>query len=308
MTSIEKAIEKAAKRQEETTVAENVADAAVESSNQTADAATTVGRSRRTASEAVRDSAHAVIGRSAGKHMAKIDVGRMRVLGMLTPDASESALAEEFRRIKRPLLNNAFGASASLVENGNLIMVTSAIPNEGKTFVAMSLAVSIAMELDKTVLLVDTDAMKESATKLFHTEAEAGLIDAILDANVSLGDVILPTDVPKLGLLPAGRLRGKATELLASDKMQHIVQELATRYDDRVIVFDSPPLLATTEAGVLASLVGQIVMVVEAEKTTQRQMTDALAILDEGKPIGLLLNKSKTAGGSGYYYGYYGYK
>lgn len=308
MSSIEKAIEKAGKRQKETAVADSAIDAAVESSREVEDAVTTVGRSRRTASEAARESAPTVIGRSSGKPMAKVDVGRMRALGMLTPDGSESALAEEFRRIKRPLLNNAFGASASLVESGNLIMVTSAIPNEGKTFVSLSLAVSIAMELDKTVLLVDTDVMKETATKLFHTEAEIGLIDAILDTNVSLGDVIVPTDVPKLGLLPAGRLRGKATELLASDKMRHIAQELATRYDDRVVLFDSPPLLATTEAGVLASLVGQIVMVVESEKTTQRQMTDALAMLDEGKPIGLLLNKSKTAGGSGYYYGYYGYK
>ena len=308
MTSIEKAIEKAAKRQEEMTVAENVVDAAMESANEFSDAETAVGKSQKTASEAVRDRAHKIIDQRTGTHIAKIDIRRLHALGMLTPDGGESSIAEEFRRIKRPLLNNAFGTSALLVESGNLIMITSAIPNEGKTFVSISLAVSIAMELDKTVLLVDTDVMKESATKLFHTETELGLVDAIVDPNVSLGDVILPTDVPKLGLLPAGRLRGKATELLASDRMRHIAEELATRYDDRVVLFDSPPLLATSEAGVLAGLVGQIVMVVESEKTTQRQMTDALATLNADKPIGLLLNKSKTTGGSGYYYGYYGDK
>ncbi len=308
MTSIEKAIEKAAKRQEEMTVAENVVDVAMDSSGEFSDADTAVGKAQKTASEAVRDRAHTVVDQRTGTHIAKIDMRRLRALGMLAPDDGESSIAEEFRRIKRPLLNNAFGASASLVESGNLMMITSAIPNEGKTFVSISLAVSIAMELDKTVLLVDTDVMKESATKLFHTEAELGLIDAIVDPNLPLGDVILPTDVPKLGLLPAGRLRGRATELLASDRMRYIAEELATRYDDRVILFDSPPLLATSEASVLASLVGQVVMVVEAERTTQRQMTDALAVLDAGKPIGLLLNKSKTTGGSGYYYGYYGYK
>jgi receptor protein-tyrosine kinase len=226
-------------------------------------------------------------------------------MGMLAPDDGETLIAEEFRRIKRPLLNNAFGTNASLVESGNLIMITSAIPNEGKTFVSTSLAVSIAMELDKTVLLVDTDVMKESATNLFHTETDLGLIDAIVDPNVSLGDIIISTDVPKLGLIPAGQLRGKATELLASDRMRDITEELAKRYDDRVILFDSPPLLATSEAGVLASLVGQIVMVIESGKTTQRQMADALTMLDQNKPIGLLLNKTKTSGGSGYYYGYY---
>jgi exopolysaccharide/PEP-CTERM locus tyrosine autokinase len=191
------------------------------------------------------------------------------------------------------------------VEQGNLIMVTSAVPAEGKTFVSVSLAISIAMELDKTVLLVDSDVIKESTTKLFTETNAPGLLDVILKPEVLLEDVITPTDIPKLSLLPAGQLRGRATELLASGSMRKITQELASRYDDRVIVFDSPPLLATSEASVLASLMGQIIMVVEAEKTTQKRVSDAMAMLDQNKPIGMLLNKSRSSGQGGYYYGYY---
>ena len=237
--------------------------------------------------------------------VAVFDEDKARALGMLTPGDSEKSIAEQFRRIKRPLLNNAFGLESTLVENGNLIMVTSALPSEGKTFVSVSLAISIAMELDKTVLLVDADMVKESATQLFSKTEELGLLDVIVEPHVHLEDVIIPTDVPKLSLLPAGKLRAKATELLASGNMKQITQELASRYEDRVILFDSPPLLVTSESSVLASLMGQIVMVVEAEKTTQKRVADAVAMLDENKPIGMLLNKSRAADGEGYYYGYY---
>ena len=243
----------------------------------------------------------------ANNRVATFDIEQARSLGMLIPDETEGSIAEEFRRIKRPLINNAFGVNSALVENGNLIMVTSAIPAEGKTFVSVSLAISIAMELDKTVLLVDADVTKESATKLFKETKDPGLLDVIVQSEVRLEDVIVSTDIPKLSLLPAGQLRGRATELLASDSMRQIVQELASRYDDRVVVFDSPPLLVTSEAGVLASLMGQIVMVVEAEKTTQKRVAEAMALLDQNKPIGMVLNKSRTAERGGYYYGYYGY-
>lgn len=238
--------------------------------------------------------------------VAKFDLEQARAFGMLMPDDPDSSIAEQFRRIKRPLLNNAFGLSSTLVEKGNLIMVTSAVPSEGKTFVSVSLAVSIAMELDKTVLLVDADVVKESATKLFTDTETPGLLDVIVNPEVQIEDVITPTDIPKLSLLPAGRPRGRATELLASGSMRQITEELASRYDDRMIVFDSPPLLATSEASVLASLMGQIIMVVEAEKTTQKRVADAMAMLDPNKPIGMLLNKSRTAEHGGYYYGYYG--
>ena len=243
----------------------------------------------------------------ANEEVARLNVAALQAAGMLTPDAGDSAIAEEFRHIKRPLLDNAFGRNAMLVDNGNVIMVTSALPEEGKTFVTMNLAVSFAMELDKTVLLVDADFMKESATRLFHAEKDVGLLNAIVDSGVRLEDVIQRTDVPKLSFLPAGRFRGKATELFASGKMRQITQELATRYEDRIILLDSPPLLATTEAVVLAGLMGQVVMVVEAGKTKQARVKEAIERIHPDKPVGMVLNKSRGASGSGYYYGYYGY-
>ncbi len=297
MTSIEKAIEKAAaKRREDAVESQNAVEAASESHQRNTEAAAPAAE-------------HGANGEGlASNHVATLDLKRVRAHGMMTPDAGDSPMAEELRHIKRPLLNNAFGPGAALVDDGNLILVTSALPGEGKTFISMSLAVSVAMELDKTVLLVDADILKESATKFFHEEMELGLLDVIVNPDVRLEDVIVRTNVPKLSFLPSGRPRGKATELLTSASMQQITQELGSRYNDRIIVFDSPPLLMSSEACVLASLMGQIVLVIEAEKTTQKRVAEALALLDQDKPVAMLLNKSRTSERPGYYYGYYGYK
>jgi receptor protein-tyrosine kinase len=307
MSSIEKAVKKAAARQSDSpTGPVSPMDAASASRRTTVETAQHAERLRDETLS--RDTPGDGVTSPPPKSMARLDVQALRAAGMLTPDGAESAIAEEFRHIKRPLLNNAFGRNAALVESGNLIMVTSAMPEEGKTFVTMNLAVSLAMELDKTVLLVDADFMKESATRLFHADRDVGLLNVIADPKISLEDAIVRTDMPKLSFLPAGRHRGKATEHFASDSMKRITQELASRYSDRIVLFDSPPLLATSEAVVLASLMGQIVMVVEAGKTTHGRVKEAIARIHEDKPIGMVLNKNKTTGGSGYYYGYYGYR
>ena len=247
------------------------------------------------------------MGGGTAKRSINIDFRRLRAEGMLTPDAVEGNLAEELRRVKRPLLNNAFGPSAMLTENGNVIMVTSAVPGEGKTFMSISLAISMAMELDKTVLLVDADVMRWSTTTLLGEEGDFGLLDVVFNPQLDLGDAIVNTNIPRLKFLPAGGRPGRATELLASDHMRRVVQELAARYPDRIVLFDSPPLLAATESSVLASLMGQIVVVVEAEQTHQSSVKEALEGLDRDKPIGLVFNKSRTKPRSGYYGYYYGY-
>ncbi|MFO7858245.1 MAG: XrtA-associated tyrosine autokinase [Ectothiorhodospiraceae bacterium] len=247
---------------------------------------------------------------AAAEHNAKavhIDVGRLRAQGYLTPDGERTRVAEEFRIIKRPLLDNAFGKSAALVEHGNLIMVTSAIPGEGKTYTAMNLAMSIAMEMDKSVLLIDADAGRPSLHELLGTPLGPGLMDLLIDDSLDVGDVMLRTNIPKLRVIPVGQLHAHSTELLASDSMGHLVRELETRYSDRVIIFDSPPLLATSDTVVLSGLAGQVVFVVEAGRTRQGHVKDALGLLDSTKPVGLVLNKvRKTAGSSYYGYGSYG--
>ena len=237
----------------------------------------------------------------------RIDIGRLRAQGYLTPGHERTRVAEEFRIIKRPLLENAFGKSAAMVEHGNLIMVTSAIPGEGKTYTAMNLAMSIAMEMDKTVLLIDADAGRARLHDLLGTPLGPGLMDLLIDESLDVGDVMLRTNIPKLRVMPVGQLHSHSTELLASDNMHRLVRELETRYSDRVIIFDSPPILATSDAVVLSGLAGQLVFVVEAGHTPQGHVKDALGLLDSTKPVGLVLNKVRKSAGSSYYgYGSYG--
>ncbi len=234
-------------------------------------------------------------------------------LGFLTPSIPRSAIAEEYRTIKRPLLTNIAGHSAVPIKNANLIMVTSALQGDGKTFSSINLALSIAMEQDKTVLFVDADTAKAEAGRVLGVPpGSPGLIDVLENKGIGVGDVILPTNVEKLRILPAGNVHAHSNELLASDSMRRLMLELSERYPDRVVVFDSPPLLLTTEAGVLANLMGQIVFVVGAETTPQNAVTQAMEHIGQDKTVGLLLNRArKHSRLFGYGYGYaarqYGY-
>jgi receptor protein-tyrosine kinase len=234
-----------------------------------------------------------------------IDLQRLREGGMIAPDGDKTPLAEEFRVIKRPLLKNAFGGGAS-IRNGNLIMVTSAFPREGKSFCAINLAMSIAMERDRTVLLVDADVARPSIPQKFGIAPDVGLMDVLLDSHVDLSDAIVRTNVNKLALLPAGRPHRQATELLASEGMAKLLSELSERYSDRIVIFDSPPLLVTTEARTLAANMGQIVMVVESDNTTHEAVREALSMIESCEVVGMVLNKGRRSN-PGDSYGYYGY-
>lgn len=234
----------------------------------------------------------------------ELDLERLAQMGMVTHEGGRTPAAEDFRIIKRPLLRNLRADSQPAIRNGNLIVVTSALPGEGKTYCAINLAMSIAMERDITVLLVDADVARPSVLKVLGLGAEAGLMDILMNDELELADVILKTNVPTLSILPAGRSNRHATELLASRSMSTLLSEIANRYADRIVIFDSPPLLITTEAGVLAAQMGQVVMVVEAETTTQHAVREALRLLDPCKHVNLIYNKIKAFPGTEYY-GYY---
>jgi protein-tyrosine kinase len=236
-----------------------------------------------------------------------IDLSRLASIGLVTPEAPHSPIANEFRVVKRPILANTQGAhGAAAVKNGNLIMITSALPGEGKSFSALNLAMSIAMEQDSTVLLIDADVANPTLLKLMGLPPTKGLMDVLTEPGTQLGDVLLRTNVPKLTLLPAGTPHQRATELLASGAMVKMVSEMASRYKDRVLIFDSPPLLPTTESRVLATHMGQIVVVVEAESTTHGSLKSALAHLESCPIVMAMLNKAPRSE-VGQYYGYYGY-
>jgi len=238
----------------------------------------------------------------------RINLAGLRARGFVTPDASPTPVSQQFRMIKRPLLTNAFGRGGSTVTNGRRVMVTSAFPGEGKSFCAINLAMSIAAERDHSVLLVDADVARPSVLRELGLESDSGLMDWLIDGNRDLDDLILQTSIDKLSLLPAGRRHEHATEYLASAAMTDLLEQLSARYPDRIIVFDSPPLLVTTESRVLATYMGQIVMVVEAGKTPRSAVKEALSALQDCEIVGLLLNKAARVTDGGYYgYGGYGY-
>lgn len=236
-----------------------------------------------------------------------MDMQALQDLGFLTPDTKREKIAEEYRSLKRPILMNAFGKGATLVDKGNIIMVVSALPGEGKTFTSLNLAISMAAERDKTVLLIDSDVVKPSLTKIIGLQGRPGLIDILLDTRINLADVIVTTDIPNLSLLPSGQTHVHSTELLASDEMEKVVDELAHRYSDRIVLFDAPPILATTESQILTQLAGQILMVVEAGRTPQSAIKEAVSRLDPDKVVGMVLNKNRRSFTSSYYGGGYGY-
>lgn len=234
----------------------------------------------------------------------ELDLAQVKERGFVTLDSLKSQIADEFRVLKRPIIRNALGREGARVRNGNLVMVTSALPGEGKTFTSVNLALSIAMEVDSTVLLVDGDVAHPRIPSLLGCPHAPGLLDLLTRDDLAFADALVHTNIEKLSLLPAGTRQRRSTELLASEQMASLLRELASRYSDRIIVFDSPPLLATTEARVLATHMGQVVMVVAADSTSQHAVTQALSTIENCEVVLMTLNKASRSD-VGTYYGYY---
>lgn len=232
-----------------------------------------------------------------------LDMDMLQARGFVTPHGIRTELADQMRVIKRPLLNNVIGKSAVPVKDANLIMVTSAMPGEGKTHTSINLAISIAMELDHTVLLVDADVARPSVPAALGIGHEKGLLDILNDSTIELNQVLLRTNIEKLSILPAGTQHPRATELLASDAMNNLLADMAQRYSDRVIIFDSPPLMVTTEASALASHMGQVVLVVKAESTTHTELKSAIATI-QSCPVKMVMLNQSTSRFAAYGYGY----
>jgi protein-tyrosine kinase len=237
-----------------------------------------------------------------------IDRDALRHAELLPPVSQERQLSGEYRAIKRPLISNALGRGVAKVPGGHRIMIASAMPGDGKTFTSINLALSFAMEKDLSVVLVDADVAKAHLSRTFGVHNELGLMDLLRDEQLDVESLILPTDVPGLSILPAGKAIDTANELLASARMEQIASQITVRYPNRIVLFDSPPLLITSEAMALSAAVGQIVMVVRAGVTPQRAVLDAIELLGEGKSIGLVLNQTDEQVRPGYYYQYYGHK
>lgn len=237
----------------------------------------------------------------------QLDFARLAAAGFVTPNHESSQLGEEIRIIKRPLLLKAFPDGGPPSHNSNLIMVTSAQPDEGKTFIALNLALSLALERNIHVLLIDTDFQNPTVQGHLGFTAKRGLIDVLLDPSLDVADVMHRTNIGNLVIIAAGTPHPHATELLASARMAELLGEIAHRYPDRVVMFDSPPLLAASAPSVLALHVGQIVFVVEADSTSRRAVDEALTFVAECPSVSIVLNKRQHWPGSKQFGGYYGY-
>jgi receptor protein-tyrosine kinase len=222
----------------------------------------------------------------------------------LVPGCTNKPLSEEYRGIKRPVLMNALGKSAAPIQNANLVGITSSLPGEGKTYTALNLALSMATELNSTILLIDGDVLRSSLSMLLGIEKKPGLTDLLSDPTIHVSDVLVPTQIPKLKIIPAGTKFDNTTELMASDGMEKLVKELGDRYANRIVLFDTPPVLSTNQTRVLIHLMGQILIVVEACKTPLDALKDTLSQISENKVVGMILNKTDNRFGMGGYGAY----
>jgi receptor protein-tyrosine kinase len=234
-----------------------------------------------------------------------INAARLTDMGYLVAGQDvRSRLAEEFRVVKRPLLHNAADAS---VRRGNVIMVTSSVAGEGKTFVSINLAMSLATELERQVVLVEADSARPAVLERLGIGSDRpGLMDALANSSLSIQQIVLPTSIEQLAVIPAGKARAHATELVASERMSSFIDELAEQWPNRIIVLDAPPLLQTTDARELAAHAGQVVLVVESGRTKQAQVRQALAMVERCPVVMSMLNKSSISKNSEEY-GYYAY-
>lgn len=233
----------------------------------------------------------------------KINMMKLRNAGLIGPEQDSNLLAAQFQQIKRPLIRHAFGKRSTKVEDGNLIMITSAFAGEGKTFISINLALSMARERDHHVIFVDADVAKPHVSEVFGLASEKGLLDFIEDDSLIVNSLIIPTNIDGLSVLPAGRPRPNATELLASSRMEQLTRALAAITHEPIVIFDSPPLLQTSEASVVSHVVGQIVVVVRADQTSHEAVRMAVGLLGSDRAVSVVLNQALD-GGMEYQYGY----
>ncbi len=239
----------------------------------------------------------------------QVDIADLERKGYVTKESEDRVLREQFRAIKRKVLQNAFGNLSKTLHFPNLCIVSSCNPHEGKTFSAINLALNIALEQDKTVLLIDADIVRPSVANRLGMQYQSGLTEYLTGKVTDIADVIFNTNIDNFKFIPAGQPHDLSTELLASQRMSNLTEELSTRYSDRIVIFDAPPLLGVNETHVLANLVGQALIVVEENKTKMADIQTAVDQLDENLAVGFVMNKSKRhwTKNFGYGYGDYGH-
>ena len=238
------------------------------------------------------------------KPIVQIDFERLRGAGRIPSPEAARRTDDEIRRIKWPLLGAIAGRAGHGAVRNNVILVTSALPGEGKTFTALNLALSIVRDRELRVILVDADVERPGLTPALGLEGHAGLNDVLEDPAGDVGSVTYQTDIEGLFVVPSGKWHDQAPEFFAGSRMLKVIEELTHRVGSGVIVLDSPPLLATNEAQVVTRYVGQVLFVVRAEETEQRAVREAMALIDDRASISAVLNRVQPSA-IGSYYGQY---
>ncbi|WP_051432361.1 AAA family ATPase [Rhodovibrio salinarum] len=222
-----------------------------------------------------------------------LDFAWLQAKGYLTPATMTSALAEQMRMVKRSLLHRFRKGTRA---RSNVILVTSSQPGEGKSFISLNLAMSLACEYDLRVVLIDGDFGRPDLLTRMGVHEQAGLLDIVADPSRDLSEVLLRTDLERLSLIPSGQNRELASELVGSQRMGQIVDELSTRYPDRLVIIDSAPVLADSGTAILSEYAGQVVFVVEADRTDRATIDDALEQMPADLEPQIVLNKNRGRG------------
>ena len=219
-----------------------------------------------------------------------LDLPRLAQAGYLVPGLEQDPLAEDFRRAKRALLDRMRETAATRPGSGALVVVTSAVDGEGRTTCAINLALSMALEVDTSVLLVEADVRRPQVLSRLGVTGGLGLTELLADPALPLARAVLPTSLTGLSLLPAGAPDARSHELFAGPGMRGLVAQLNGHRPDRVVVVDAPALLRSADAAALAALATQVVVVVAAQRTPAPLVQQAFASLEGGPPVVALLN------------------
>ena len=243
----------------------------------------------------------------SSSRVLQVDFARATARGLLPPEDMAKRMREEFRRIKWPLLDVALRRTPSQIERPNLIMITSSVPSEGKTFCSFNLALSMAREQDCAILLIDADMAKPKLTSSLGLAESPGLSEYLSGTQLQLQDVVWKTNLDRIYFLPSGAPTAAGPELIAGQRMQQLIAELSTLPNGFIVLFDSPPLLATSDARVLSRLVGQTALVVKADSTPRDAVTEAIGLVNKSTALGVVLTQNSGSFGSQYYGEYYQY-
>jgi exopolysaccharide/PEP-CTERM locus tyrosine autokinase len=195
-----------------------------------------------------------------------------------------SMVAEQFKRLRTYVIK------PGMENSPKTILVTSAMAGEGKSMVAINLAITIAVDLNSNALLVDCDLRNPSLSRWFGFREQRGLSNYLL-GEAQLPELLVKTSIDKLTILPGGTIQENPVELIGSKKMGSLVADLKMRYDDRYIILDSSPLLATTEPRVLSEMADGIIFVIKSADTPRESIQQALKLLDKKRIIGVVLNQ-----------------